>query len=75
MEKAVRQRPGRGQIFFRARYDDGSWGAVDVFDLDDESFRAIVLDALQDVFISLSPEAAPDPLRAKPGLAKEADDD
>lgn len=36
----------RGTLFVRAITFGGSWGKVDVIDLDDESFRAFVLDTL-----------------------------
>jgi len=36
----------RGQVFVRATTKEGKWGNVDVFDLDDESFRAFVLQYL-----------------------------
>ena len=61
----------RDSIFIRAQYDDDSWGNVDVFDLDDDSFRAVVLGALAGCFCALTPEKPPLPLRAKPGIKKE----
>ena len=33
----------RGQVFVQAQDDSGRWGNADVFDLDDESFRAWVV--------------------------------
>ena len=36
----------RGEVFVRALGKDGKWDAIDVFDLDDESFRAFILDKL-----------------------------
>jgi hypothetical protein len=36
----------RGQVFVRGQRADGTWGNVDAFDLDDESFRAFVLEIL-----------------------------
>lgn len=36
----------RGQVFVRAKFDDGRWGNCDIFDLDEESFRAFVIDRL-----------------------------
>lgn len=36
----------RQQVLVRALQANGKWGAVDAFDLDDESFRALVLDKL-----------------------------
>lgn len=37
----------KGSIFVRAKDETGRWGAADVLDLDDESFRAFVLDRLE----------------------------
>ena len=36
----------RGQVLVRAIKAKGSWGNVDVLDLDEESFRAFVIDKL-----------------------------
>ena len=36
----------RQQVFVRAIKANGKWGSVDVFDLDDESFRAFVVKRL-----------------------------
>jgi hypothetical protein len=36
----------RQQVLVRAIKTDGKWGSVDVLDLDEESFRAFVLDKL-----------------------------
>ena len=69
------QRPGRGEIFVRGKYDDGRWGNIDVFDLDDESFRAVILGVLRHAFVGLVPDVDPPPLRAKEGLRRETDDD
>ena len=36
----------RGQVLVRALKTNGKWGNVDVLDLDDESFRAWIVDKL-----------------------------
>lgn len=36
----------RGQVFVLAIKADGTWGSVDALNLDDESFRAFILDRL-----------------------------
>lgn len=36
----------RGQVLIRAIKANGDWGNVDALDLDEESFRAFVLDRL-----------------------------
>ena len=35
------------QIFFRAQDESGAWGAADIFDLNDESFRAVISELLR----------------------------
>lgn len=62
---------GRGRLFFRAQYDDGRWGSVDVHDLDDESFRAVVLGPLSECFTLVLTDDDELSLLAKPGLKKE----
>lgn len=39
----------REQVFVRALNKDGKWDSVDIFDLDDTSFRALIIDKLMDV--------------------------
>lgn len=34
----------RGQVFVRATDETGRWGTVDVLDLDEDSFRAFVVE-------------------------------
>ncbi len=34
------------QVFVRAQDPNGKWGAADVMDIDDKSFRAFVIDML-----------------------------
>ena len=34
----------RGQVFVRGRDPNGKWGAIDVLDLDEPSFRAFVME-------------------------------
>ncbi len=48
----------RGQIFVRAKKKDGSWGSVDVLDLDEQSFRAFILEMLirQSIVCSIKDE-------------------
>jgi hypothetical protein len=36
----------RQQVLVRVLKADGKWGSVDALDLDDESFRAFILDRL-----------------------------
>ena len=36
----------RGQVLVRGKLPDGSWGGVDVLDLDEKSFRAFVIEML-----------------------------
>jgi hypothetical protein len=36
----------KGQIYVRAKLPDGNWGACDILELTDESFRAFVVDHL-----------------------------
>lgn len=52
----------RRQVLVRAIKADGKWGSVDVLDLDDESFRAFVLDKLYSagLVVQMSDEHAGD---------------
>jgi hypothetical protein len=36
----------RGQVFARAQDETGRWGSADIFDLDEESFRAFIVGVL-----------------------------
>lgn len=48
----------RNQVFVRAKWPEGGWGSVDVFDLDDESFRAFVVEILEGNKLVLSLRAS-----------------
>ena len=50
----------REQVFVRAMNKDGKWDSVDIFDLDDISFRAVIVNKLVDagVLIALKDEDA-----------------
>jgi len=39
----------RGQVFVRALNKEGKWDSVDIFDLDDESFRVLIVDGFVEV--------------------------
>lgn len=57
----------RGQIFIRAQDEAGKWGAADIFDLDEESFRRVIVSRLAEAgcFVMLKDEhvtAASSPL-------------
>jgi len=41
----------KGQVFVRAKMNDGSWGNVDILDLNDESFRAFIIQKFIDIGI------------------------
>jgi hypothetical protein len=53
----------RGQVFVRGRTKDDRWGNIDVLDLDDESFRAFVVEMLirAGLVCSLNPDDVPEP--------------
>jgi len=58
----------RGQCFVRALDENDKWGAVDVLDLDDESFRRFVVSKMADmgiVTIIVKEDQEPEPLRKK----------
>ena len=38
----------RGQVFVRAKKNDGHWGNVDIFDLDEDSWRCLIVSRLVD---------------------------
>ncbi len=48
----------RGQVFVRAIDPGGKWGPADLLDLDDESFRAVILHKLLEVglFVGIKEE-------------------
>lgn len=50
----------REQVFVRALNKDGKWDNIDIFDLDDESFRAVIVNKLMDagLLIGLKDEVA-----------------
>jgi len=54
---------GKGQVFVRAKTKEGKFGNVDVLDLDDESFRRVVMSIFanngQIVYLTMNTEQAP----------------
>lgn len=55
----------KGQIFVRAQRPNGEWDSVDVFDLDELSFRVFVMDLFdrQGAVVSLVEKKVPgDPI-------------
>lgn len=63
----------RGRVFVKAADEKGRFGTVDALDLDDDSFRAFILDRLVDaqVIIAVPSDDAPGPdiiYRTKPGI-------
>jgi len=61
----------RGEVWIRATNAEGTkWGAVDVFDLDDDSFRAWVVDKLTQIgcVVRVKVDGQQMCLRAKEGV-------
>ena len=58
----------RGRIFIRAKDSTGRWGSADIFDLDEDSFRAVLLDRLDGLFVSMSSDEPHIELKTKPDV-------
>lgn len=68
----------RKQIFVRALDETGRFGNADIFDLDDESFRAVVVQFMfnANALVGLKEDFVEEPkiqLRLKPGLRHQKD--
>ncbi len=47
----------RGKVFFRARDETGRYGCADILDLDETSFRAVIVEVLVKINALLSLES------------------